>query len=245
LNSLSDLQLIQVVAASAFAAAGILVGAAVASRVAASAAWLSACVGGTVGIVAGTICFEMLPALRGAGGIPLVVGALVVGFGLAGMVHRLVGARLPLKRSFEEEEFSAFIVGTTTEDITEGVVLGLAGGVSWGLFLFCVAAFFAMNVLQGFSQGSVLRWWKRRPGQILAVGAISSAMLVTTACLTVWLFRNGSADPAVRDGLFALATGALIYVSVFEFGRNLEWNGIQRATTVLAFFVTAAAAVVG
>ncbi len=244
-DGLSDPQFIQVVAASAFAAAGVVVGAVAASRMTASAGGLSACVGGTVGIVAGTICFEMLPALRGSNRIALVVGAIVVGFALARLVHGVVRARLPLKRSFEEEEFSAFVVGATTEDITEGVVLGLASGVSWGLFLFCVAAFFAMNVLQGFAQGSVLRWWNRRQGQILAVAAISASMLVATACLTAWLFRDGASDPATRDGLFALATGALIYVSVFEFGRNLEWNGIQRATTGLAFVVTAAAALAG
>ena len=238
-----DASLAQVLGLAGVVGLGTLVGFLVASRTNGSPRLLSCCVGGIMGIIPGTVIFEFLPALEITSTTALfTLGAAVGGFVVAAVAISQVQRMLPERYSFEEEAMASFVLAVVMDDVVEGLTLGFASALSIQLLLFSTAALFSKNILEGFAEATVLRWEGKRSGRIWTAGGTAAISVVIAAAATMWL-RVGSGVGDTRGPLmFASATGALLYVSVFALARNLEWNTVQRRCALLGFVATGLAA---
>ena len=148
---------VQVIGLAGLVGLAVLVGFRVALWTNAYPWLLSCCVGLIIGIMLGAIIFEFLPALRNTStrvALKIVVG--VVGFLLAWVIHAIVRSGLPDHHSFEEAPRSLFILDVVMDDVVEGLTLGFTSLLSVQLLLFSTVLFFSKNVLEGFTEASVL-----------------------------------------------------------------------------------------
>lgn len=231
--------LVQVVGLAAVVGLAVLVGFWFASWTDASPGLLSCCVGAILGIILGAIVFEFVPALEITVSTALVkLGVAAAGFAGAAAIHGVALSGVPGRHSSGEVGMSSFILAVVTDDVVEGLTLGFAGGLSTELLLFGAAAFLSKNVLEGFTEATVLRWQERIPGRFWAAGMAAAAAVVLAAFAAGWLTTAHELAPTSRQLLFAASTGALLYASVFELARNLEWNNGQKAWALIGFVAT-------
>jgi zinc transporter ZupT len=198
-----------------------------------------------MGIIPGTIVFEFLPELRSASTaavLKIIVG--VAGFLVAAAVHAVVRSGLPERHSLDEGQMSSFILAVVTDDVVEGLTLGFASSLSVRLLIFSSMAFLSKNILEGFTEASVLRWAGSRTSRIWAAGTAAAIAVVVAATAAVWLALDAGLGDAGRQLMFAAAVGMLLYVSVFELARNLEWNVAQKLCASVSFALTAATALI-
>ena len=213
----------------------VLVGFRVALWTNASPWLLSCCVGLIIGIMLGAIIFEFLPALRDTPttvALKIVVG--VAGFLLAWVIHAIVRSGLSDHHSFEEAPRSLFILDVVMDDVVEGLTIGFTSLVSVQLLLFSIVVFFSKNVLEGFTEATVLRWNGSRESRIWAAGMAAVVAVVAAAAAVTW---PGLGEPS-HTLLFAGATGMLLYVSAFQLARTLEWNSQQKICALGGFVLT-------
>jgi zinc transporter ZupT len=198
-----------------------------------------------MGIIPGTIIFEFLPALHITTATALTtLGIVAVGFLVAGGFHVLVQRGLPDRHSFQEGQLSSFLLAVVTDDVIEGFTLASSSALSVRLLLFTAVAFILKNALEGFTQATVLQWEGRSLRRIWSAG-VAAATAVVLAAAASWYFAvGGGLGEAGQRAMFAAATGALVYVSVFELARNLEWNRTQRLSALVGFVATGVIAVV-
>jgi zinc transporter ZupT len=240
-----DASFAQLVGLAATVGLAVLVGFWGASRAAASPAVLSFCVGGIMGIIPGAIIFEFLPALHITTATALTtLGIVAVGFLVAGGFHVLVQRGLPDRHSFQEAQLSSFLLAVVTDDVMEGFTLAFSGALSLRLLLFAATAFILKNILEGFTQATVLQWEGKSLRRTWAAGVVSATAVVLAAAASWWFAAAGGLGEAGQRAMFAAATGALVYVSVFELARNLEWNRTQRLSALVGFVATGVIAVV-
>ncbi len=238
-----DSSVIQVIGLAAVVGFAVLVGFWGASRARASPGVLSCCVGVIMGIIPGTIAFEFLPALKiTSGTAPLVIGMMFAGFVLTAIFHNLVQRRWPVHQSFEDIEMSSFILAVVTDNVVEGFTLAFSSALSVGLLLFTATAFVLKNILEGFTEATVLQWEEMSARRVWAAGLAAAMAVVIAAALSWWFAEVGGPGEGARRVMFATVTGMLVYISVFQLARNLEWNAIQRVSAITGFAVTGAVA---
>jgi zinc transporter ZupT len=243
-----DTSFVQLVGLAATVGLAVLVGFWAASRALASPFVLSCCVGGIMGIIPGTIIFEFLPALNisDVATVLATLGIMAVGFLVAGGFHVLVQSGLPDRHSLQEGQLSSFLLAVVTDDVIEGFTLAFSSALSVRLLLFAATAFIVKNVLEGFTEATVLQWEGKGRRRTWAAGVAAAVAVVLAAAGAWWFIASGGLGDAGRRAMFAAATGALLYVSVFELARNLEWNRTQRLSALVGFVATGAvAAIVG
>lgn len=217
----------------------VLIGFWVASWTNPSPTLLSCCVGAILGIIFGAIVFEFLPALEITfNTAPLKLSVAGVGFVVAAAIHRVVLSGLPGRHSFEEAGMSSFILAVVMDDVVEGLTLGFASALSVQLLLFSAVVFLSKNILEGFTEATVLRWQEKRAMRTWAAGVAAVIAVVLAAVAALWLSISSERGSGSRQLLFAASTGALLYVSVVELARNLEWNRAQKVCALLGFVAT-------
>lgn len=228
----SDPSTLQVIWLAGLVGLAVVVGFRVALWTNASPWLLSCCVGLIVGIILGTIIFEFLPALNNQSTSVLAkISVGVIGFIAAWVVHAFVRSGLPDPDSFSEARMSFFILAVVIDDVVEGVTLGFTRLLSAQLLLFSAVIFSSKNILEGFTEASVMRWNGSRASRIWAAAFAAAMAVVAAAAVAVWLGLGETS----RTLLFAAATGMLLYVSVVQLARNLEWNKIQMYSALIGF----------
>jgi zinc transporter ZupT len=201
-----------------------------------------------MGIIPGTIIFEFLPALNisDVATALATLGIVAVGFLVAGGFHVLVRGGLRDRHSFQEVQTSSFLLAVVTDDVVEGFTLAFSSALSVRLLLFAATAFIVKNILEGFTQATVLQWEGMSRQRTWAAGLAAAVAVVLAAAVSWWFAAAEGLGDDGRRAMFAAATGALLYVSVFELARNLEWNRTQRLSALVGFVATGAvAAIVG
>ncbi len=241
-----DTSFVQLVGLAATVGLAVLVGFWAASWATASPAVLSCCVGGIMGIIPGAIIFEFLPALNisDVATALATLGVVAVGFLVAGGFHVLVQSGLPDRHTFQEGQLSSFLLAVVTDDVVEGFTLAFSSALSVRLLLFATMAFILKNALEGFTEATVLQWEGRSRRRTWAAGVAAATAVVLAAVAAWWFTAAGGLGDAGQRAMFAAATGALLYVSVFEVARNLEWNHTQRLSALVGFVATGAVAMV-
>jgi zinc transporter ZupT len=236
-----DLTLGGIAALAAVVGVAVLVGIWTATHTSASPRLLSCCTGAITGLMAGMIAFEIMPSLRFALSRALFtfVG-IASGFVLAAIINVWVQSRLPERHSFEEVEMSAFILAVIMDDIVEGLILGLASVLSVRLLLFSTSAFLSKNLLEGFAEGTVLRWEGKGTRGIWAGGIAAAFTPAVIAPVAGGLVAALGLEDTARQWILPIAAGALIYVSAFELARQLEWNSTQKISAAICCATTAA-----
>ena len=117
------------------------------------------------------------------------------------------------------------------DDVVEGLTLGFTSLLSVQLLLFSTVVFFSKNVLEGFTEATVLKWNGSSASRIWGAGM---AAVVVAAAAVTWLDLGESSHTL----LFAGATGMLLYVSAFQLARTLEWNSQQKICALGGFVLT-------
>lgn len=239
-----ELSLMDVMGLAGVVGLAALAGFLISSLINPSPRLLSCCVGGIMGIVLGTIGFEFVPALKitPANALP-VLGTAVGGFIAAVIAHALARRGLPERHTFQELAIGSFVLTVVIDDVVEGLTLGFASALSTGLAFFSAASFIAKNILEGFTEATVLRWEGSRKERIWAAGGAAAVAVVPAAVMAASLRANTGPGDSSGTLVFAAATGALMYVSVFALARNLEWNGLQKLCAVIGFVATGIIAV--
>jgi len=240
-----DTSFVQLIGLATTVGLAVLVGFWGASRATASPAVLSCCVGGIMGIIPATIIFEFLPALNITAATALAtLGIVAVGFLVAGGFHVLVQSGLPDRHTFQEGQLSSFLLAVVTDDVIEGFTLAFSSALSVRLLLFATMAFILKNALEGFTEATVLQWEGRSRRRTWAAGVAAATAVVLAAVAAWWFTAAGGLGDAGQRAMFAAATGALLYVSVFELARNLEWNRTQKLAALAGFVATGAVAMI-
>lgn len=217
----------------------VLVGFRAALWATASPGALSWCVGLVMGVIPATVVFEFLPAIDIASGTDSKVIALGAGFLVAAAVHALVQSGLTGRRSPEEGGTRSFILAVVTDDVVEGLTLGFAGSLSFRLLVFSAVVFLGKNILEGFAAASVLRRQGSTARRTWAGGAAAATAVVVAAAFSTWLAGAGGASEVTRQLMFGGATGMLLYASLMELARNLEWNLGQKIGAAVGFATVA------
>lgn len=192
--------------------------------------------GGLVGVMAGTLAFELLPSLfaRPGGHLALVVAGMT-GFACSALLRAVLTWPLPHRHEVLDDEVASFVLAATVDDIAEGVLLGLSGLVSAHLVAVAFGATLAKNALEGFSEGTVLRWEGRSAAQALGAGVLAAGAVVVATGLALVAAHLAGWGPGAARVAVAGAAGALVHASVVDAAASLEGNADQWVGGVAAF----------
>ena len=243
---------------SAFMIMGIAVAAALASPIGGLIAlwrkpttlFMSLALGFASGVLLATISFEMVPKALELSSLALTIvgftGGFIAVYALDLVINRgkLVGEKAEQKPAVERfhrshrprgDQVTVLAGGTSTEELIEGLSIGIGAAIEPGLGLIAGTAIVVDNIAEALSIGELIRDQNRdgdkRPvGRVLRWTGLIGASLLGSA-LIGWFALRGLPMP-VLGFLFAVGGGGMFYLTVTDLVPEAEERHYQQSAAV-------------
>jgi zinc transporter, ZIP family len=210
---------------------------------------LSVAVGMAGGILLGTLAFEMVPTALQTVPLPGVVLAVVIGvalcYGLDLLIHR---GRVAGEEAAEKADVDRFhrrhrplgtvvtvlAVGTASEELIEGLTIGVGGSIGAGTALVMGVAISIDNISEALSLGALAQKENRKTARrrtLLWTSLIGVSLFVSA--LGGWLLLR-SIDPGVLGFLLAVGAGAMFYLTVTDLLPEADRHQFQQSAALAA-----------
>jgi ZIP family zinc transporter len=240
----SDYLLIVSIAAAAAIASPI--GGLIALWRAPTTLFMSLALGFASGTLLGTISFEMMPQALQTASIATAVIGFILGFAAVYVfdlfVHRgkVAGPHADqtqeVKRFYRRkrprgDEVTVLAGGTSTEELIEGLAIGVGASIKPGVGLLIALAIVVDNLAEALSIGELIRAQRARNGQSLrrVVGwtGLIGISLFGSALVGWFIFRDIS--DSVLGFLLAVGGGAMFYLTATNLLPEAELRQYQQS----------------
>ena len=212
--------------------------------------FMSLALGFASGVLLGTISFEMVPEALELSSVPVAVAGFLVGFAAVYafdlFIHRgkLAGPRAEQHEEVERfhqrhrprgDKVTVLAGGTSTEELIEGLSIGVGAAIKPGLGLLIALAIVVDNLAEALSIGELIRDQqkddKRRPvWRVLKWTGLIGISLLSSA-LVGWLLLRGLPQP-VLGFLFAVGGGGMFYLTVTDLVPEAEERQYQQSAAL-------------
>jgi ZIP family zinc transporter len=212
--------------------------------------FMSLALGFAGGVLLATISFEMVPKALELSSLPLTIGGFIGGFiavyALDLFINRgkLVGAKAQQKPAVERfhrkhkprgDQVTVLAGGTSTEELIEGLSIGIGAAIEPGLGLIVGVAIVIDNIAEALSIGELIRaqggdGGKRPVRRVLAWTGLIGASLLSSA-LIGWFALRGL-PTSVLGVLFAVGAGGMFYLTVSDLVPEAEERHYQQSAAV-------------
>ncbi|WP_210528594.1 ZIP family metal transporter [Rubellimicrobium arenae] len=208
---------------------------------------LSAAVGLAGGVLLGTFAFEMLPKALEMAGLSWAVAGFAFGFGLVYLLDLYVNRwevagpeadqsdrvkRHHRRRKPRGGSTSVLAGGTSSEEIIEGIAIGVGGALDPSTALIVGIAIAVDNISEAMSIGELIlsEDQGRAKRRILFWTSLIGLALFASA-LVGW-FALGRIPDAVQGVLFALGAGGMFYLTVTDLVPEAESHQFQQSAAL-------------
>jgi ZIP family zinc transporter len=243
---------------SAYLVLGIAVAAALASPVGGlislwrrpTTLFMSLALGFASGVLLATISFEMIPQAVELSSLAMTVVGFVAGFlavyALDLIINRgrLVGEKAEQKPDVERfhrrhrprgDQVTVLAGGTSTEELIEGLSIGIGAAIEPGLGVIVGTAIVIDNIAEALSIGELIRDQSRTEGgrpvwRVLKWTGLIGISLLGSA-LVGWFALRGLPKP-VLGFLFAVGGGGMFYLTVTDLVPEAEERHYQRSAAL-------------
>jgi ZIP family zinc transporter len=243
---------------SAFMVLGIAVVAALASplgglislRRQPTTLFMSLALGFASGVLLATISFEMVPKALELSSLAMTIvgftGGFIAVYALDLSINhgKLVGEKAEQKPAVERfhrshrprgDQVTVLAGGTSTEELIEGLSIGIGAAIEPGLGLIVGTAIVIDNIAEALSIGELIRdqnrdGGKRPVGRVLKWTGLIGASLLSSA-LIGWFALRGLPMP-VLGFLFAVGGGGMFYLTVTDLVPEAEERHYQQSAAV-------------
>jgi zinc transporter, ZIP family len=209
-----------------------------------STLFLSLAVGMASGILLGTMAFEMVPTALESAPLGFVLIAIAVGVGLTYALDlfinrgRLVGEEADQKADVERYHrrhrplgtmMTVLAVGTATEELIEGLSIGVASSIGVGTALVMGVAIAVDNVSEALSLGALAQSEDAQTARrrTLVWTSVVGASLFVSAMLG-WFVLRDIPDVALAL-LLSVGAGAMFYLTITDLLPKAEQNQFQQS----------------
>lgn len=208
---------------------------------------LSIAVGLAGGVLLGTIAFEMIPKALELSSLTLAVGGFGLGFGLVYLLDlfvnrwRLAGPEADQKAKVDGihrrkrplgGEASVLAGGTGSEEIIEGLAIGIGAALAPGTAIIVALAIGIDNVSEAMSIGELILGEGKEHARrrILFWTSLIGAALFASA-MVGWFALKGLSE-SVQGLLFALGAGGMFYLTVADLVPEAESHQYQQSAAL-------------
>lgn len=208
---------------------------------------LSIAVGLASGLLLGTISFEMVPEALKQTPLLLVIMSFVVGFALVYAldlyIHRGKVAGPEAKQARLVERFHrrrkprgdvVTVIGdaTSSEELIEGVVIGVSAAIDVRAALIVGLAIFIDNISEAMSLGALAR---KEGGEHVArrvmLWSSTIGLSLFVSAMAGWFFLRGMPD-GVLGSITALGAGAMFYLTISDLLPEAESRHYQQSSAL-------------
>ena len=208
---------------------------------------LSIAVGFAGGVLLGTLAFEMLPTALEMVHLAWVVLGFATGFGLIYLLDlyvnrwKLAGPdaeqngrveRFHRRRKPRGSNTSVLAGGTSTEEIIEGIAIGVGAALAPGTAIIVGLCIAIDNVSEGMSIGELIasEGQEKAKRQILFWTSLIGASLFTSAMLG-WFVLRGLPE-GIQGLLFAMGAGGMFYLTATDLVPEAEAHQFQQSAAL-------------
>jgi zinc transporter, ZIP family len=211
---------------------------------------MSLALGFASGVLLGTIGFEMMPQALELSSLAVAVSGFLVGFvavyAFDLFIHRgkLAGPRAEQHEEVERfhkrhrprgDKVTVLAGGTSTEELIEGLSIGVGAAIKPGLGLLVALAIVIDNLAEALSIGELIRDQqkdgKRRPvWRVLKWTGLIGISLLGSA-LAGWLLLRGLPQPFLGF-LFAVGGGGMFYLTITDLVPEAEERHYQQSAAL-------------
>jgi ZIP family zinc transporter len=209
--------------------------------------FMSLALGFASGVLLATISFEMLPQGLELSSMPIAVAGFVFGFAAVYafdlFIHRgkLSGEKAEQRQEVERfhrryrprgDQVTVLAGGTSTEELIEGVSIGVGAAIKPGLGLLIAIAIVIDNLAEALSIGEIIRNQQRDEKRLPVwrvlkwTGLIGLSLLASA--VVGWLLLRGLPQP-VLGLLFAMGGGGMFYLTVTDLVPEAEERHYQQS----------------
>lgn len=212
--------------------------------------FMSVALGFASGVLLSTIGFEMLPRALEMGSLPIAAASFVVGFlaiyGFDLFIHRgqLAGERSEqrpqVERFYQKHrprggEVTVLAGGTSTEELIEGLSIGIGASIQPSLGLLVALAIMIDNMSEALSIGEIIRSEhpdlnRTQVHRILGWTSVIGGALFGSA-LVGWLLLRGLPEP-ILGFLFGTGAGGMFYLTVTDLVPEAEEYQYQQSSAL-------------
>lgn len=211
---------------------------------------MSIALGFAGGALLATISFEMLPQAMEFASLPVASAGFIAGFlavyGFDLYVHRgkLVGEKAEQRRSVERyyrrrrprgDKVTVLAGGTSTEELIEGLSIGIGAVIKPGLGFMVALAIVIDNFAEALSIGELTldegQAAGRRPVWRVVKWTGLIGLSLFASAIAGWFFLRGLPDPALGL-LFAVGGGGMFYLTVTDLLPEAEERHYQQSAAI-------------
>jgi len=212
--------------------------------------FMSLALGFASGVLLATISFEMMPQALELSSIVVAAVGFIIGFvavyAFDLFVHRgkLAGEKAEQRSEVERfhrrhrprgDEVTVLAGGTSTEELIEGLSIGIGAAIKPGLGLMIALAIVIDNVAEALSIGELIRdrqhAEKRRPVWRIIKWTGLIGMSLFGSAMVGWFFLRGLAEP-VLGFLIAAGGGGMFYLTVTDLLPEAEERQYQQSAAL-------------
>jgi ZIP family zinc transporter len=215
-----------------------------------STLFMSIVLGFASGVLLATISFEMLPQALDLASLTIASAGFIAGFaavyGFDLFIHRgrLAGEKAEQRPAVERyyrrnkprgDEVTVLAGGTSTEELIEGLSIGVGAAIKPSLGFMVALAIVIDNLAEAMSIGELIRaqrkdresypvWRILKWTGLIGVSVFASAMVG-------WFFLRDLSDP-VLGFLFAVGAGGMFYLTVTDLLPEAEERHYQQSAAL-------------
>jgi zinc transporter, ZIP family len=217
-----------------------------------SSLFMSLALGFAGGVLMGTISFEMIPQALSLSSLTLTVAGFVLGFlavyGFDLFIHsgRVAGPKAEqeqkVKRYYRRhrprgDEVTVLAGGTSTEELIEGLSIGVGTSIRPGIGLLIALAIVIDNIAEALSIGELIRaeqgGGKQHPTRrVLKWTSLIGASLLGSALVGWFLLRDMS--PSMLGFLLSAGGGGMFYLTITDLLPEAEERHYQQSAGIAA-----------
>jgi ZIP family zinc transporter len=208
---------------------------------------LSITVGFAGGVLLGTFAFEMMPKALELSPLGFVVAGFGLGFGLVYVLDlyvnrwRTAGPEAEQKGEVERvyarkkprgSNVSVLAGGTSTEEIIEGLAIGVGGALDSSTALIVGLAIAIDNFSEALSIGELVQTEKHeRPKRRIMFWTSLIGVSLFTAAMLGWFLLRGVPEH-VQGILLAAGAGGMFYLTVTDLVPEAEAHQFQQSAAI-------------
>ncbi len=213
--------------------------------------FMSLALGFASGVLMGTISFEMMPESLRLSSLTLTVSGFVLGFvaiyGFDLFIHRgrIAGPKAEQEEKVKEhyrrhrprgDVVTVLAGGTSTEELIEGLSIGVGMAIRPGVGLLIALAIVIDNAAEGLSIGELIRaeqgGMKCSARRVLKWTGLIGTSLLSSALIGWFLLRDMS--PAVLGLLLSVGAGGMFYLTITDLIPEAEERHYQQSAGIAA-----------
>jgi zinc transporter, ZIP family len=217
-----------------------------------SSLFMSVALGFAGGVLMGTISFEMMPEALHLSSLMVAVGGFFLGFlsvyGFDLFIHRgkVAGEKAEQEKDVERyyrrhrprgDEVTVLAGGTSTEELIEGLSIGIGTSIRPGVGLLIAVAIVIDNFAEALSVGELIlaehEGGKRhRVRRVLKWTGLIGISLLSSALVGWFLLRD--MPPEVLGFLFGAGGGGMFYLTITDLLPEAEERHYQQSAGLAA-----------